>query len=187
MPSIFDLLARRLEDRSVTLLARSVYGPDFMRATVPVASSRPAFGMQGSYVRRTDEEAFTPVLVGVVQSVARDASSSSLVLSIGTPPVSAGHPIDVICWDQLEMLRRVMYIECSAPVYTFWDHVQYCSIRAVEPWSIGPTSDTDLTPSGHTNQFFVRVESDCEGYSFVFVLTPRPSFVVWQLQYLARD
>ncbi|KAJ7435206.1 hypothetical protein B0H11DRAFT_2257492 [Mycena galericulata] len=166
MPSVFDLLARRLDDQSVMLLSRSVYGPDFVRATVPVGSSRPAFGMQGSYIKRIDEEAFTPVLVGVIQSVAQDDSSSPLVLSIGIPPVSAGHPIDVVCWDQLEMLRRVMYVECAAPVHTFWDPVYYRHIRhtlhAVEPWSIGPTSDTDLTPSGHTNQFFVRVESDCE-------------------------
>ncbi|KAJ7511883.1 hypothetical protein B0H11DRAFT_2214750 [Mycena galericulata] len=166
MPSTYDLVARRFDEPDITLLSRSVYGPDFVRKALNVPDcSRATYAVRNAYYLRGTGGLFIPALVGVVEHIEANLSVPRPVLSIhlGMPPVVAGHPIDVICWDQLETLRRVIEADNRVASSRMWDPVNYrdvlCLLDAIEPWSVGPTSDTE--GGLENNRFYVNVGADC--------------------------
>ncbi|KAJ7109673.1 hypothetical protein C8R43DRAFT_1139623 [Mycena crocata] len=175
MPSVSDLLARRLEDPAVPLLSRAVYGPDFSRR--PVGSpdcSR--CGMLNSYDVWGTGDPFLPLVVGVIDRIRPSGGNNSpLALRLAAPVGAAGHSLDVIYWDQLQTLRRVMDAECRGSRHEVWSAEALrdvpCELSSVEPWSSGPASDTD--PVGDVNRVYICVDVD----SAVVRATPGRLFV----------
>ncbi|KAJ7815596.1 hypothetical protein B0H13DRAFT_2461995 [Mycena leptocephala] len=121
--------------------------------------------MVDSYHDRRTGEPFLPVLVGSVKRIAapHESSKSSQTIQLGFPSAPGGHAVDVVCWDQLHMLRRVMEMECANFTYILWDLVQrqrvHYVLRNVEPWSVGPASDVDPRPAGDC--IYVCVDQNC--------------------------
>ncbi|KAJ7605252.1 hypothetical protein DFH06DRAFT_1126914 [Mycena polygramma] len=141
-----------------------MYGPDFSRNFVGFRNFglSPMYGMLNSYHLRDSGDPFVPLLVGIVKR--GGGSNAPLDICLSIPPVSAGHPIDVLCWDQLQMLRRVMDTECADTTHSLWDADRKisipCVLGGVVPWSTGPLSDTDNVQDG--NCIYIHVPQACD-------------------------
>ncbi|KAJ7912822.1 hypothetical protein B0H13DRAFT_1874408 [Mycena leptocephala] len=112
-------------------------------------------------------EPFLPVLVGSVKRIAapHESSKSSLTIQLDFPSTPGGQAVDVVCWDQLHMLHRVMEMECANSTYILWDlvqrqrvHTKNCAIVCSTPTGLfryaasgpsGTSSSSSMTLDDH--------------------------------------
>ncbi|KAJ6540937.1 hypothetical protein B0H10DRAFT_1970963 [Mycena sp. CBHHK59/15] len=164
MPSVYDLLLRRLQDPGHCLLAHYSYGPDFVMAPLPGQFESP-IGVRNNvntYSFRDTGAPFHPIVIGSVEHAIGDGSG--MRIRLGFPSTKAGHPIDVIFWDQLHVLNTVILRDSECETQQMWDHVTsraaFHKIVEVKAWSSGPMSDTER--SHGTNSITLHVKPSCQ-------------------------
>ncbi|KAJ7157822.1 hypothetical protein C8R46DRAFT_1225645 [Mycena filopes] len=172
MPSVLDLLAVHLESTSEPLFARQVYGPDFARIADSIpAHARPVlWGMRNSYARWSDGDPFLPYFMGSIKRVHTEQMDNEdwmlcpISIDLTAPPVHAGHPLDVLFWDQLVGLRRVIAVDAADVTPSIWDVNAYrniqCEVSSITPWATGPSSDSRRSAASNDNQIRLTISPD---------------------------